>query len=157
MRTSLFIGRFQPFHNAHLKDIKEILKKSDEIIIAIGSSNKKNTKDNPFSYSERKRMISRTLKANKISNFKIYPVPDIKGDKEWISYIKKKLPKYDVVYSGNPWTLKCFSEHDLKTKKIKLVKGISSTIIREKIMNGEKWQHLVPKEVYKFITKIGKI
>jgi nicotinamide-nucleotide adenylyltransferase len=151
MMTSLFIGRFQPLHNAHLKDIKDILKKSDKIIIAIGSSNKKNTKDNPFSYKERKEMITSVLKANKLKNFRIYPVPDIKGDKQWVRYIKKNLPKYDVVYSGNPWTLKCFSEHDLKTRKIRLVKGISSTIIRKKMVRGKKWEHLVPQQIASFI------
>ena len=154
MTTSLFIGRFQPFHNAHLKDVKIILKKSGKILIAIGSSNEKNTQNNPFSYSERKKMISKTLKANKINNFEIYPIPDIEGDRYWVSYIRKNLPKYDVVYSGNPWTLKCFFEHDSNTKKIKLVRGISSTIIREKMASGRKWSHLVPKEIYDFVSKI---
>ena len=62
MNRALFIGRFQPFHNAHLADVRDILKKADEIVIGIGSSQEKTTKDNPFSYNERKAMIKNTLK-----------------------------------------------------------------------------------------------
>ena len=44
MSRALFIGRFQPFHNAHLADIKKILKENDEVLIAIGSSQEKTQK-----------------------------------------------------------------------------------------------------------------
>ena len=154
MKRALFIGRFQPFHNAHLIDVKKVLKEIDEVIIAIGSSQEKNTLENPFSYNERKQMIINTLKSDKIQNYKIYPVPDLYNDKKWIDYIKKKLPSYDFIYSGNPWTLKCFKKFDSKVKKIKLIKGISSTIIRNKIVKDKNWQSLVPKEIADYIKKI---
>lgn len=154
MHRALFIGRFQPFHNAHLIDIKKVLKEVDELIIAIGSSQEKNTLENPFSYNERKQMIVNTLKYNKIKHYKIYPVPDLYNDKKWVDYIKKNLPKYDFVYSGNQWTLRCFKRHDSRVKKIKLIKGISSTIIRDKIIKSKDWQKMVPKEIADYIKKI---
>ncbi len=154
MKRALFIGRFQPFHNAHLVDIKKILKETDEVIIAIGSSQEKNTLENPFSYNERKQMIVNVLKKNKIKKYKIYPVPDLYNDEKWVSHIKKNLPNYEFVYSGNQWTLRCFKKHDSKVKKIKLIKGISSTIIRNMIIKDKNWQKLVPKEVDGYIKKI---
>ena len=154
MKRALFIGRFQPFHNAHLLDIKKILEEAGEIIIAVGSSQEKNTLENPFSYNERKQMIINVLKKNKIRNFKIYQVPDLYNDKKWIEYIKKNLPKCDYVYSGNLWTLKCFMKFDSQVKKIKLVKGINSTIVRNKMIKGKNWENLVPKEVVEYIGKI---
>ena len=154
MQRALFIGRFQPFHNAHLVDVKKVLKEADEVIIAVGSSNEKNTLENPFSYNERKQMITNVLKNNKIKNFKIYPVPDLYNDKKWIEYIKKNLPRYDFVYSGNTWTLRCFKKHNSKVKKIKLIKGISSTIIRDMMVKNKKWKKLVPKEIVEYIKKI---
>ena len=154
MNRALFIGRFQPFHNAHLVDIKKVLKEVDEVIIAIGSSQEKNTLENPFRYNERKKMIINILKKSKIKNFKIYPVPDLYNDKKWVGYIKKNLPKYDFVYSGNLWTLKCFKRHDSKVKKIKLIKGINSTIIRNMMIKNKNWQKLVPKEISDYIKKI---
>lgn len=154
MQRALFIGRFQPFHNAHLADVKKILKECDEVIIAVGSSQEKNTLENPFSYSERKRMIESVFKKNKIKNYKIYPVPDLYNDKKWVEYIKKNIPKYDYAYSGNLWTLKCFRKHDSKVKKIKLIKGISSTIIRNMIIKSKNWEKMVPKEIASYIERI---
>ena len=157
MKRALFIGRFQPFHDAHLVDVKKILKECDEVIIAVGSSQEKNTLENPFSYSERKRMIESVLKKNKIKNYKIYPVPDLYNDKKWVDYIKKNLPKYDYVYSGNQWTLRCFKRHDSKVKKIRLIRGISSTIVRNMIIKNKRWKKLVPKEIADYINKIEGI
>ena len=152
MKKALFIGRFQPFHNAHLADINKILKESDEVIIAIGSSQDKNTFENPFSYNERKQMIVNVLKKHKINNFKIYPVPDFHNNNKWTSYIKKNLPRFDSIYSGNQLTLKCFKNDSVK--KIKLIRGISSTKIRNFIIKNKNWQKLVPKEVSDYIKKI---
>ena len=154
MIRALFIGRFQPFHNAHLLDIKKILKETDEVIIAIGSSQEKNTADNPFSYNERKEMIADVLRKNNLKNCKIFPVPDLYNDKKWVEYIRKNLPKYDFVYSGNFWTLKCFKKFDSSVKKIKLIKGISSTIIREMMIKNKNWKKLVPKEIADYILRI---
>ena len=50
-------GRFNPVHKGHVLLIKKLLKKVDELVIAIGSSQEKNTKRNPFSGNERKQMI----------------------------------------------------------------------------------------------------
>ncbi len=155
MKRALFIGRFQPFHNGHLQVAKDISKKFDEIIIGIGSSQEKNTKENTFGFNERKQMISKTLKSNKIKNFRIYPVPDLYNDYKWTNYIIDNLPKFEVAYSGNPWTIRCFKKHKIKCRKIKLFKGISSTKIRESIKNNKNWEKFVPKEIFVEIKKIN--
>ncbi len=155
MKRALFIGRFQPFHNAHLIDIKKILNECDEVVIAIGSSNETGTLENPFSYSERKSMIEKTLKNKKIKNYKIYAVPDLYGDKKWVEFMKNNLPAYEFVYSGNPWTLRCFKKYDSKVSKIRLIKGISSTIIRERIIKNKGWKNLVPKEIADYLEKVN--
>ena len=157
MKRVLFIGRFQPFHNAHLLDVKKVLKEVDEVIIAIGSSQEKNTLENPFSYNERKQMIEKALKNHKIKNYKICPVPDLYNDKKWVECIKNNLPSYEFVYSGNPWTLRCFKKFDSKVKKIKLIKGISSTKIRNMMIKGKNWKKSVPKEICDYINKINGI
>ena len=155
MKRALFIGRFQPFHNGHLHVAKSLSKKFDEIIIGIGSSQEKNTKNNPFSYNERKTMIKNTLKNFEIFNFKIFPIPDLYDDYKWTDYIVKKLPKFDVAYSGNDWTVRCFRKHEIKAVKIKLIKRVNSTKIRKLILQKKNWEKLAPKEVVSYINKIG--
>ncbi len=155
MKTALFIGRFQPFHNAHLSDIKLALKECNSVIIAIGSSKEANTKANPFSYEERKEMIEKTLKAHKILNYDIIPVPDINDDEQWADYVKKIVPKFDVAYTGNDFTEKLFNEKGIKVRKIKLIPNINATEIRKRILEKNDWKDLVPKEVAQYIQNIN--
>ena len=42
----------------------------------------------------------------------------------------------------------------LISKKIKLIKGISSTIIRNRMVKNKNWQSLVPMEIAEYIKKI---
>ena len=46
-----------------------------------------------------------------------------------------------------------FANQGFKTTKIKLIKRINSTLIRQKIAQGKKWDHLVPKEIFASMTK----
>jgi len=155
--VGLFIGRFQPFHQAHLSDIKLALKEYDKVIIAIGSSQEKETKENPFSYEERKEMIETTLKAHKIVDYDIVPVPDINNDKEWVEHVKKIIPDFNIVYTGNNLTEKLFKEKNIKVKKIELIPHINATEIRKRILHKNNWKELVPKEVAEYIEKIDGI
>lgn len=157
MKTALFIGRFQPLHNAHLSDIKLALKECDKVVIAIGSSQESGTKDNPFSYEEREGMIMNTLKAHKILNYDIIPVPDINDDKKWVEHAKKIIPDFDVVYTGNDFTEKLFKEKKAEVRKIKLIPHINATEIRKRILHGDDWKDLVPKEVAEHIKKINGV
>ena len=55
---------------------------------------------------------------------------------------------------GEKWIEKCFKEK-YQIKKIKYIKPIDATTIREKMKNSEDWQSLVPKEVADYIKKIN--
>ncbi|MBU0628540.1 MAG: nicotinamide-nucleotide adenylyltransferase [Nanoarchaeota archaeon] len=152
---ALFIGRFQPFHKAHLSDIKLALKECSKVIIAIGSSQESGTKDNPFTYEERKEMIYNTLKAHKVMDYDIVPVPDINDDKKWVSHVKKIIPDFDVAYTGNKLTQKLFKEKGIKINKIELIPHISATEIRKRILHGNEWAGIVPEDVAEYIRKIN--
>ena len=156
MTTALFIGRFQPFHKAHLQDIKNILKECDEVIIAIGSSQYSGTEDNPFSTEERIEMIEDVLISEDIGDYTLFPVPDVGDDSRWVEEIVTLVPGFDVVYTGNDWTENCFKKYKKKfaVKKIKLIPGVNSTTVRDKILKNKNWQELVPEKIVEFIEKI---
>jgi nicotinamide-nucleotide adenylyltransferase len=154
---ALFVGRFQPFHKGHLRVIKDILKENDFVVIAIGSSQEKGTEKNPFSFEERKKMIEIALKNEGIENFKIIAVPDVFDDKKWVSLIKKQAD-FDVVYSRNPWTIRCFRDAGITVKKHRLYKKseLSGTNIRKNMKKGRPWKHFVPKAVFNFLRKLKR-
>lgn len=127
MKTALFIGRFQPFHQGHLDALKQI--SEPEIIIGIGSSQYSKTKDNPYTFVERKKMIEKQLAKFK-KKIKIIAIPDIHNEKKWVSHVKKIVGHFDVVYTGNPVVAKLFKTKKFKVKKIKTKVKISATEIR---------------------------
>ena len=53
----IYIGRFQPFHLAHMQTIKIALEHSDQVILALGSAQDERNIKNPFSALEREQMI----------------------------------------------------------------------------------------------------
>lgn len=55
MKTGVFIGRFQPFHDGHKKCIEKILEECDICMVLVrdGVENVKN----PYTFEERRQMI----------------------------------------------------------------------------------------------------
>lgn len=62
----VFIGRFQPIHNAHLDIIEHALSIAHDVVIIVGSCNKPRTVKNPWTASERESMIKSALWERKI-------------------------------------------------------------------------------------------
>jgi nicotinamide-nucleotide adenylyltransferase len=153
MKRGLFIGRFQPFHLGHLQDIKNALKEVDHLAIGIGSSNEDHTKENPFTAKERAEMINTVLPNNSIRKYIIFTIPDFHDDKKWLEHIETLVPKFDIVYTGNEWTERCF-KGKYRVKRVNMLENVSSTIIRHRILNDKDWEELVPKEIVEYISKI---
>ena len=55
--TVVYIGRFQPFHNAHLAMLNRAAELANQVIVIIGSANQPRTPKNPFHASERAAVI----------------------------------------------------------------------------------------------------
>ena len=156
---ALFVGRFQPFHKGHFKVIKYILKKYDEIVIGIGSSQYKNTKENPFSFNERKKMIVDTLENSNIKKYKIINIPDIHNPPRWVEHVLSIYSDFDVVVTNNDFTKKLFEKKGYKVVDTPIFEEelFSGRNIRKKIKNDGKWKKLVPEETLKIIEKINGI
>ena len=142
MTTGLFIGRFQPFHNGHLATIKFALGKVDQLVIVVGSAQKSHELRNPFTAGERIMMIKGALDVENevdVKRILIIPVPDVNVHSIWTQYVDILVPKYDMVFANDPFTLLLFKERGIKTVEAPLIRRseMSATEIRKKIVSDE--------------------
>lgn len=72
--SSLFVGRWQPFHKGHKVLIETVLKKGKPVVIAIRDT--EISRKNPYSVAERWTMIQKSLKSY-AELVKIIVIPDI--------------------------------------------------------------------------------
>ena len=111
MTNGLFIGRFQPFHKGHLATVKFALEKVEQLVIVVGSAQKSNEPRNQFTAGERIRMIKESLKIDDetdVSRILIIPVPDTDVNALWTHQVDMLVPKYDVVFENDIFTLMLF-------------------------------------------------
>jgi len=161
VKRGLFVGRFQPFHKGHLKPLKDILEKLDELVIVVGSTQYSHKIDNPFTAGERITMIRRALEEEGIapSRYWIISVPDVHVHMTWVSHLVGYTPKFTVVYSNEPLTRRLFVEAGYKVEHVPFHKRevYSATEIRKRMLNGQNWEQLVPNSVVQFIKEIGGV
>ena len=161
VKRGLFVGRFQPIHKGHIRVIKDILEKVDELVIVIGSAQYSHRQDNPFTVGERITMIRKALEEQGIplSRCWIIPVPDIHIHMMWVSEVLGYTPKFDIVYTNEPLTRRLFVEAGFKVESIPFHKRkvYSATEIRKRMLTNKGWEELVPKSVAQFIKEIGGV
>jgi nicotinamide-nucleotide adenylyltransferase len=160
--TGLFIGRFQPFHKGHLATIKFALESVTDLAIIIGSAQKSHESRNPFTAGERIMMIRAALSADKdidMTRIMTIPVQDVDVHSLWTRYVDMLVPKYDVVFANDPFTLLLFKERGTKTIEPPLHERdkLMATEVRKRMAKGEKWQELVPTQVVKVLVQINGV
>jgi nicotinamide-nucleotide adenylyltransferase len=160
--SGLFIGRFQPFHKGHLATVKFALGMVDQLVIVVGSAQKSHEPKNPFTAGERIRMIKESLDADgeaDVRRILIIPVPDIDVHSLWTHQVDMLVPKYDVVFANDLFTLMLFREQGVKSIEAPLYMRdkMAATEIRKRMVTEENWEDLVPEPVSKVIDEIKGI
>lgn len=74
MRTGIYVGRFQPFHDGHRSCVLHILKECDRCEILLRDTPK--TEKNPFSLERRMELIRENFDEEQNARIDIVPVPD---------------------------------------------------------------------------------
>ena len=156
---ALFVGRFQPFHKGHLKVIQDASKKYNEVIVGIGSSQYGFTLDNPFTADERRIIIEKSLKNIGIKNYKIVLIPDIHNHPKWVDHVLSIVSDFDVVISNSLLTKQLFSEKGYMVKETPVYyeNKYSGTEIRNRMIKGTRWKHLVTLETFNVIRDIDGV
>lgn len=163
MSCGLMIGRFQPFHNGHLKLAHQILNECEELIIAVGSSQFNFTFSNPFTAGERIYFIHDSLVESKIDLSRVYilPILNLENNAIWIEHLRSMLPKFDSIYSGNKFVKELLSRSSdgfkIQTPVFHNQNECNGTNIRMNIVMNKEWKDLVPNAVYEIILGLDGV
>lgn len=95
--TLVLIGRFQPFHNAHLEIIKRATALTDKLVIITGSANQPRTYKNPFTSREREQMIRAATAGLSLQITIAANTDTIYNDQAWAVRVQKIVN--DAVYN----------------------------------------------------------
>lgn len=91
--TIVYIGRFQPLHNAHVEILKKAHELADTVVVVVGSADQPRTYKNPFTQFERIEMIRSAWKNIAYSeNLVVVSVQDRPyNDLAWIASIQEAV------------------------------------------------------------------
>lgn len=82
---AVFIGRMQPLHNGHIRNIKHALSVADHVLVITGSANQPRTPKNPFTAQERSDMITGIFPTDRVS---VVGVEDYYPDALWLKNVQ---------------------------------------------------------------------
>ena len=92
--TAVFIGRFQPFHLAHLSVVEQALQYTQQVVIILGSTLQCREPKNPFSLEERKDYIARCLTDKQKQRVVIEACRDYHDLDRWVKRINVIVKQY---------------------------------------------------------------
>ncbi len=156
----VFIGRFQPFHLAHLETVNIALQHSKHVILALGSAQNERNIKNPFLADERAQMILSNFSAEDQKRIHFVPVIDVYNDEKWQKIVKLKVG--GVIHKGDrvglighfkddsSYYLKFFPEWKM-LELDSLVGAMSATPLREAYYRGEILKNAFPQGSIDFL------
>ena len=145
MKKAIFPGSFDPFTNGHKDIVDQALNVFDEIIIAVG---KNSSKSYMFSLKERISFIRKSFKTNSKVTIESYSDLTINFcESQNINFLVRGLRNInDFVFEKDT---KDIQETFSSIKTIYFISGknfsyVSSTLVRDLIKFGGKYDHLLP-------------
>tara|TARA_A100001015_G_scaffold25301_1_gene28453 strand:+ start:429 stop:890 length:462 start_codon:yes stop_codon:yes gene_type:complete len=150
MRKAIFPGSFDPFTNGHKDILDQALNVFDEIIIAVG---KNSSKSCMFSLKERISFIKKSLETNSKVTIESYSDLTINFcESQNINFLIRGLRNInDFLFEKDT---KDIQETFSSIKTVYFISGkkfsyVSSTLVRDLIKFGGKYDHLLPFELKK--------
>lgn len=93
--VTVYIGRFNPFHNGHAHVLRRALETSKLVIVLVGSSGAARNTKNPLTFDERKAMIEQWhagIDGSYLGELRILPIRDYPyNDALWIRQVQRTV------------------------------------------------------------------
>ncbi|MDR2063035.1 MAG: nicotinate-nicotinamide nucleotide adenylyltransferase [Acinetobacter sp.] len=157
----VFIGRFQPFHLAHMQAIEIALQQSQNMILALGSAQSERNIKNPFLAVEREQMILSNFSEQDQKRIHFVHVVDVYNDEKWVKQVKDLVngiiqPDAKVGLIGHfkdesSYYLRLFPEWQMVELE-SLKDSISATPMREAYYRGEIQTEFFPEGTIQFLN-----
>jgi bifunctional NMN adenylyltransferase/nudix hydrolase len=161
----VFIGRFQPFHLAHMQTVKIALQHSQKLILALGSAQNERNIKNPFTTTEREQMILSNFSEADQQRIQFVHVVDVYNDQKWQKLLHSLVtavvgPEAKVGLIGHfkdesSYYLNLFPEWEM-LELGSLVGAISATPLREAYYRGEVIESAFPLGTSEFLHQFQK-
>ncbi|WP_171519281.1 nicotinate-nicotinamide nucleotide adenylyltransferase [Acinetobacter proteolyticus] len=161
----VFIGRFQPFHLAHMQTIEIALQQSQNVILALGSAQSERNIKNPFLAIEREQMILSNFSEQVQKRIHFVHVVDVYNDEKWVKQVKDLVnaviqPNMKVGLIGHfkdesSYYLRLFPEWQM-VELDSLKDSISATPMREAYYRGEIQIEFFPQGTIQFLSEFQK-
>ena len=158
----VFIGRFQPFHLAHMQTIEIALQQSQKLILALGSAQSERNIKNPFLAVERERMILSNFSEQDQQRIEFVHVIDVYNDTKWVQLLKDLVnqvvqPSSKVGLIGHfkddsSYYLRLFPEWQM-VELDSLKDSISATPLREAYYRGDIQTEFFPQGTVQFLDE----
>ncbi|AFZ68817.1 adenylyltransferase/cytidyltransferase family protein [Deinococcus peraridilitoris] len=93
VRLGVYIGRFQPLHNAHQQVMLEALSQVEQLVVILGSARAARSIKNPFTVSERQDMITAALQQAGVAPTRLHfmGVRDFWDTPAWASAVREAV------------------------------------------------------------------
>lgn len=88
---AVLVGRFQPFHNAHLALLTRALALAPRVVVVVGSAFQARTPKNPFTWTERAEMIRHALPEADRERVAIVPMRDYYDEARWVAAVREAV------------------------------------------------------------------
>jgi nicotinamide-nucleotide adenylyltransferase len=161
LTVGVLVGRFQPFHNGHLKAVRHALKKVDYLYVVIGSSQKNHERDNPFTAGERIAMVKAALDSGGVDpgSWMAIPMADTESHDLWPQILKSTVPPFDIVFTNDALTTRLLKEQRVDVQAVPYLdrSSYSATNVRNRILEMRDWEKLVPGPVAAMVKSIGGV
>jgi bifunctional NMN adenylyltransferase/nudix hydrolase len=89
--VAVLVGRFQPFHDAHLALLTRALAIAPRCVAVIGSAFQARTPRNPFTWAERAEMIRHALPAADRERVTVVPMRDYYDETRWVASVREAV------------------------------------------------------------------
>jgi len=124
-----------------------------EKVIVIVNAQYNGTKENPYTFEQRKIMIEKTLSGELKNKYRIVAIPDVHSNDLWVDHVLNIVGELSDVYTGNELVKELFLAKKFQVKPVKIYKNITATKIRSLLRQGdENWREMVPKALVEILN-----